>query len=175
MYWCSLWSNNAYGYENCLMHCLKHYVRCNHFDYLSPLHVCQILARFGHAMGVWIGTSNGGRRHFTHLRMQGRILAEHSLAQILRLAQCSCVGLVPWFRIPIEDVDEITDPVRSSVVQCESVTYYMASCPAFSSSVDRPGWASESPQRVGVLCTNLVGPMRGPLRCIQSTFCKTQT
>jgi hypothetical protein len=34
--------------------------------------------------------------------------------------------------------------------------------------VGGPGWASESPQRVGPLCTNPVGSLRGPVQSVQS-------
>ncbi len=51
----------------------------------------------------------------------------------------------------------------------------MTSCPAFPSSVDGPDLASESPLLVGALCANPVGPMCGPLHCVQSSFYKTQT
>jgi hypothetical protein len=44
----------------------------------------------------------------------------------------------------------------------------MTSYTGFWSCVDGPGWASESPQRVGPLCTNPVGPMRGPVQSVLS-------
>ena len=54
------------------------------------------------------------------------------------------------------DVDELSDSVLISVVQW--VTTWLASI-----LCGRAGWASEWPQRLGALCTNPVGPMRGPL------------
>ncbi len=43
----------------------------------------------------------------------------------------------------------------------------MTSYTAFQSSVGGPGWASESPERVGPLFTNPVGSMCGPVFCVQ--------
>ena len=49
-----------------------------------------------------------------------------------------------------------------------SVSYYMTSWQAFQPPLDGPGWASESPDGLGPLCTKQVGSMGGPLYCVLS-------
>jgi hypothetical protein len=47
-----------------------------------------------------------------------------------------------------------------------SVSYYMTSCQSFQPPLDGAGWASESPDGLGRLCTKRVGSMGGPLHCV---------
>jgi hypothetical protein len=65
-------------------------------------------------------------------------------------------------------VSQLVCPVLRSLPLSGSVSYYMTSYTAFRSSVGGLGWASELPQRVGSLCTNPIGSMRGPVQNVQS-------